>query len=153
MCPRFGMPPLPKPGDERGAARRAPRRQRSPLFPSSDDEDAGGADSPADSGDNANTCHKCHGTGSLLCCDGEGCTHAYHARCLPTDAMSPDSDTWLCPVCAGSDEPAGFVGNPQQPPHRGSRTRARKRPLSEPSKPRVAAAKKARRPKAGTRYR
>jgi hypothetical protein len=127
------------------------------LFPSSSDEDdeAGGASSPSDSGDNETVCHRCARPGDLVCCSV--CAHAYHERCLPSDAMAVDDDPdqeWLCPVCTGSDEragfvgnPAGFVGNPPQAPHRGSRQRARKRSAAEGSKAQVAGAKKARRQK------
>jgi hypothetical protein len=104
-----------------------------------------------DSGDNETVCHKCSEEGDLVCCDG--CPHAFHVECLPRDAMAVDCDPWLCPVCTGSNEPGGFVGRPQQPTHRGSRQRARKRARAEGSKGQVAASKKARRSKEGPRFR
>jgi hypothetical protein len=121
--------------------------------PDKEDEEEGsdGEDTPEDSGDNEVLCHKCTKPGTLVCC-GE-CPHAWHANCLPWDAMPLDSDLWLCPVCAGSDAPVGFVGLPQQPPHRGSRHRSRKRPAAEGTKQQVAASKRARRGQQGPRFR
>jgi len=103
----------------------------------------------SDSGENETLCHKCCEEGDLVCCDG--CPHVFHERCLPRDAMALDCDPWFCPVCTGSNEPAGFVGRPQQPAHRGSLQRVRKRSRAEGTKPQVKAAKKARRENAGQR--
>eukprot|EP00698_Gefionella_okellyi_P007701 TRINITY_DN1881_c1_g1_i3.p1 TRINITY_DN1881_c1_g1~~TRINITY_DN1881_c1_g1_i3.p1 ORF type:complete len:827 (+),score=100.81 TRINITY_DN1881_c1_g1_i3:1079-3559(+) len=45
------------------------------------------------------TCASCHQTGTLLCCDANGCASAYHASCLePPLTMIPDGD-WFCPDC------------------------------------------------------
>ncbi len=66
---------------------------------------------------------------------------------MTAGTMSRDVDEWLCPVCTGITEAAPFVGNPQQPPHKGSRRRARKPSAGEGSKPQVAAAKRANRKK------
>jgi hypothetical protein len=119
-------------------------RVSSRLLRASSEDDEADEDAPEDSGDNETVCHRCAAPGVLLCCDGEGCTHAWHRSCLPADAMPPESDPWLCPVCAGSSAHVGFVGNPQAAPHRGSRQRSRKRHATEGTKPQVAAAEKAR---------
>ncbi len=125
------------------------RSQRALLASSDEDEEADGDgvgdDMSEDSGRNATVCHKCAEPGSLVCCEGEDCQHAYHGDCLPFDSMPLDSSPWLCPVCAGSSAPVGFVGLPQQPPHHGSRQRSRKRPRSEGTKAQVAVSKAARR--------
>eukprot|EP01052_Picozoa_sp_SAG31_P005666 SAG31_NODE_252_length_19068_cov_18.307713_5_plen_763_part_00 len=42
-------------------------------------------------------CRLCGRTGELICCDGDGCTHAYHARCIHFQPQ-PD-ELWLCPNC------------------------------------------------------
>jgi hypothetical protein len=140
-----GLPALR--GDGRALACRVQqKRRRAPLFPLSElsDSDEDG-DACEDSGVNETVCHLCSRAGELVCCDE--CPHAFHARCLPGDAMAVESDPWLCPVCAGSDEPAGFVGRPQQPAQRGSLQRSRKRAKAEGTRLQVAAAKKKRRGK------
>lgn len=145
LCPRYGKPPLPKPGGERMLAHRAAaaRDVRAPLADLDDELEASGDDSPEDSGRNETVCHRCAHAGDLVCC--ETCPHSWHALCLPEDAMPVEDDEWQCPVCAGSNAHAGFVGNPQQPPHCGRRQSARKRGAAEGTKAQVAAAKKARR--------
>jgi hypothetical protein len=139
FCPRYGMSPLKKPTRaERAAAAAAARNSgraracrvaapRPPLASSEneDEDEDEDEDTPEDSGDNETVCHRCATPGKLFCCSS--CPHAYHRRCLPDDAMPVEIDAWRCPICAGSSAHAGFVGNPQQPPHRGSRGRARKR--------------------------
>jgi hypothetical protein len=166
-CPRYGMPPLPKatrgvraaaaaaatplPRNS-GPARACRRVPPSRLLGDSsedDDDDEEGEDTPEDSGDNETVCHRCSKPGVLLCC--EGCPHAWHRRCLPADAMPPETTPWLCPVCTGSSAPVGFVGNTPAPPHRGSRHRARKRASAEGTKTQVAAAKRVRRGAPGSR--
>jgi hypothetical protein len=51
------------------------------------------------------------------------CRH--HTRCLPAYATA--ASRWTAGGARGSSDHAGFVGNPQQPAHRGSRRRARER--------------------------
>lgn len=121
----------------------AARDVRAPLADLDDELEASGDGSPEDSGRNETVCHRCAHAGDLVCC--ETCPHSWHALCLPEDAMPVEDDEWQCPVCAGSNAHAGFVGNPQQPPHRGRRQSARKRGAAEGTKAQVAAAKKARR--------
>ena len=41
----------------------------------------------------------CGRSGNLLCCDGEGCPHAYHPRCVGF-AAPPVINGWLCPACS-----------------------------------------------------
>eukprot|EP01051_Picozoa_sp_SAG22_P007624 SAG22_NODE_542_length_9294_cov_156.554649_12_plen_811_part_00 len=42
-------------------------------------------------------CRLCGRSGELICCDGDGCTQAYHARCIH---FQPAADElWLCPDC------------------------------------------------------
>jgi hypothetical protein len=148
-CPRYGQPPLSKPGGERAVARRVGARGARGLM-GSDSEEAD-SDAPSDeSSDNENLCHRCHKEGVLLCCSK--CRHSWHESCLPADVMPVDSDPWLCPVCTGSTQHAGFVGNPRQPAQRGSKERARKRSRAEGTKAQIAEAKKARR-QTGERYR
>lgn len=145
-CPRYGLPPLPRPDGERAVARRVGRRRVRIGLASSDDEDASGDDASDDSGDNENVCHKCGKEGVLVRCDS--CRHVWHEACLPADAMPLDSDPWECPVCTGSTQHVGYIGNPRQPTQRGSKHRARKRSRTEGTKAQVAAAKAARRPQA-----
>jgi hypothetical protein len=116
------------------------------------DSEEADSDAPSDeSSDNENLCHRCHKEGVLLCCSK--CRHSWHESCLPADVMPVDSDPWLCPVCTGSTQHAGFVGNPRQPAQRGSKERARnKRSRAEGTKAQIAEAKKARR-QTGERYR
>jgi hypothetical protein len=44
-------------------------------------------------------CRLCGRAGELMCCDGEGCPHAYHPRCVGF-AKPPVINGWLCPQCA-----------------------------------------------------
>ena len=148
-CPRFGMPPLPRPGLGRlGPASRtvAGRRDFLGSAGSGSESDADGGDSDGSgSGENDQVCQKCSETGRLVCCSE--CPSSWHdtEKCMPTDAMPRSVVHWLCPWCTGSTEPVGFVGNPQQPPHKGSRQRARRRSAAEGTRAQVAQAKKARR--------
>ena len=122
FCPLLGKEPLPEPAAGHG------RRHRAAEDGS---EDSGSEES--DSGENENVCHQCSAGGDLVCCDG--CRHAYHARCLPDDAlaMSAKEGDWFCPVCTNSTEAVGAMGNP-----RGRRARGQKRKKSagEPTKKR-----------------
>jgi hypothetical protein len=129
LCPRFGQLSLPAP-DQRARARRA------------DDDDS-------DSGANETVCHVCSNVGDLVCCGG--CPHSYHHTCLPADAMDLDEESWLCPVCNGSSQHAGFFGSPQT--GRRTRQQARKRPRAEGTKAHVAQNKAARRLAAPRPYR
>ena len=123
------------------------------LALASSGEDGAGDDGSEDSGINDTLCHKCHQPGRLVCCSK--CFRSWHTalRCMPKDAMPVDSDPWLCPVCSGSTEHAGYVGLPRVPSQRGSKERARKRGRAEGTKPQVAAAKKARRGSTTQSYR
>jgi predicted RNA-binding Zn-ribbon protein involved in translation (DUF1610 family) len=114
------------------------------MLASSDEETACDDNASDDSGENENLCHKCGKEGVLVRCDT--CRHVWHEACLPADAMPVDSAPWECPVCAGSTQHVGFIGNPRQPTQRGSKRRARKRSRTEGTKAQVAAAKAARRP-------
>ena len=42
-------------------------------------------------------CRLCGRSGELICCDGDGCTQAYHSRCIHFQPK-PD-ELWLCPDC------------------------------------------------------
>ena len=148
-CPRYGLPPLSRPDGERAVARRVGQRRVRIGLASSDDEDASEDDASDDSGENENLCHKCGKEGNLVRCDT--CRHVWHDACLPADAMPLDNDPWQCPVCTGSAQHVGYIGNPRQPTQRGSKHRARKRSRTEGTKAQVAAAKAARRPQ--TRFR
>ena len=143
-CPRYGRAALPKPDGERAVARRVGARRGRDMLASSDEETACEDDASDDSGENENLCHKCGKEGVLVRCDT--CRHVWHEACLPADAMPVDSAPWECPVCAGSTQHVGFIGNPRQPTQRGSKRRARKRSRTEGTKAQVAAAKVARRP-------
>ena len=81
---------------------------------SSSGEEEAEADSDGGSGRNDDRCHQCSKGGNLVCCSVDGCPRAWHARCLPSDAMDPsgDSDDWKCPVCTKSAHTRS-VANPK----------------------------------------
>jgi PHD-finger len=53
---------------------------------------------------NDDYCAVCRNGGDLLCCDR--CPRVYHLKChVPALSSTPDPNvTWLCTLCAGSDD-------------------------------------------------
>ena len=46
-------------------------------------------------------CTSTDGDASMLLCDGEDCSDAWHMGCLPTPLSEIPAESWLCPVCSG----------------------------------------------------
>ncbi|KAL9187418.1 hypothetical protein ACHAXT_001521 [Thalassiosira profunda] len=44
-------------------------------------------------------CEVCDDGGDLLCCDGDGCTNAYHLACLVPPLKEVPAGKWFCPDC------------------------------------------------------
>ena len=136
-CPRYKMPPLPKPDAlARGPAvtlvprRLAPRRGRGAV--DSDDEEEMEEEAEEDDS-HENVCHGCSSTGELFCC--ASCRHAYCSDCLPLAArFGLERDDWRCPVCTGTYN-GGAVGNPQTGRRQAcGKERARKRGPGDPTR-------------------
>ncbi|RYE96497.1 MAG: hypothetical protein EOO41_04515 [Methanobacteriota archaeon] len=47
--------------------------------------------------DNESACHKCLGSGDLLCCDT--CPRSYHLSCIGMSAYEVPQGRWICSVC------------------------------------------------------
>ncbi|KAF3340375.1 Autoimmune regulator [Carex littledalei] len=61
-------------------------------------------DRQADKGDDrwSNFCLTCHEPGTLLCCEGQGCSKTYHLKCLDPPLQEVPSGVWLCSTCINS---------------------------------------------------
>ena len=77
-----------------------------------------------------NTCRMCgtgktkkHPEGTLLLCDGEGCTAAWHTKCLGLPAVP--AGTWFCPCCKHAP---GRAVMPRWPPAPKAAKAAAKKP-------------------------
>lgn len=133
---------------------RVVRRRRQEAEWAGDEETDEDSDKElSDSGKNDNVCHACSETGMLLCCERPGCRRAWHEECIVQHGIAVGDDgeeDWRCPLCTGAwgrvkgKGKAGVVLNPPRvaPGQGGNQRQKRKKPCTEGSPARRAAAKK-----------
>lgn len=98
-------PPHQRLRPERAAALPSPCGAREPG--NSDERCSDGDDCKSEesggSGRNDDCCHRSHKGGKVLCCSGVVCYRAWHALCLPADAMDTTGtgDDWEVPGLQG----------------------------------------------------
>ena len=56
--------------------------------------------------DNDDYCAACGGNGELVCCDGYGCSRAFHFKCVdPPMIENSSQDSWYCNSCESKRNP------------------------------------------------
>ena len=76
----------------------------------SDDGAGATAETPPEDDADVENCNKCGKdtlpSNQLLLCDGEGCSRAFHQKCLSPPLDEVPEGEWLCPRCVDSTKGA-----------------------------------------------